>query len=74
MLSPVTVIFVCPKCGAGYHAIQKPWPTISTGNFRCEVCQTNIFTWSDRYVYLDWKAVETLPKPTRPTPPSGRFR
>ena len=71
---PVTVIFVCPKCSAGYHATQKPSRTISTGSFSCEVCKTNIFTWSDRYVYLDWKAVETLPKPTRPTPPNGRFR
>ena len=45
-----------------------------SGSFNCEVCQTEIYAWSGLYAYFDWQAVETLPKPSRETPRSGRFR
>jgi hypothetical protein len=65
--------FVCSQCGAGYQARQKPSAEEMTGSYSCEVCQTEIYAWSGPYAYLDWQAVETLPKPNRETPPSGRF-
>ena len=73
MIPPVTVIFVCPQCSAGYMATQKPNPSKRGGSFACEVCRTEIYAWSGHYAYLDWQAVETLPKPLRKTPPSGLF-
>jgi hypothetical protein len=69
-----TVMFVCSKCCAGYQATQRPRPEETWGRFCCEVCQTEIYVWSGPYAYLDWRAVETLPKPRRETPPGGLFR
>ena len=61
----ITLIFVCAKCGAGYRATQKPRTEKIKGNFHCEVCQTEIYAWSGPYAYLDWQAVETIPKPSQ---------
>lgn len=72
MSTPITVIFVCSKCSAGYQTVQKARNEQVAGSFRCEVCQTEIYAWSGPYAYLDWQAVETIPKPSRETPPGGR--
>lgn len=61
MSTPITVIFVCSKCSAGYQAVQKARNEQIAGSFRCEVCQTEIYAWSGPYAYLDWQAVETIP-------------
>jgi hypothetical protein len=61
MNQPITVVFVCLKCGAGYQATQKPAPEKTSGSFCCQVCQTEIYAWSGVYTYIDWQAVETMP-------------
>jgi hypothetical protein len=66
MSPPITVIFVCPQCGAGYQATQKFLTEGATGHFKCEFCQTEIYAWSGPYAYLDWQAVETREPPRAP--------
>jgi hypothetical protein len=47
---------------AGYQATQKRRPEQIIGSFDCQVCQTEIYAWDGPYAYLDWQAVETMPK------------
>jgi hypothetical protein len=63
MSSATTVIFLCSHCAAGYQATQKQYVEETSGSFRCQVCLTQIHEGSGSYDYLDWKAVETVPKP-----------
>jgi hypothetical protein len=63
MTKPVTVLFICPQCNAGYQAMQTPKPEGASGNFQCHVCSTDLYSWSGGYGYVDWQAVETLPRP-----------
>ena len=65
MNPPITVIFICSKCSAGYQATQKPRPEETRGTFCCEVCRTEVYAWRGPYAYLDWQAVETLPPPSK---------
>ena len=63
-----TVLFCCPKCGAGYQATQVHSPAQSQ-SFKCQVCRTEVHAWSGAYDFLDWKAVEawTGKRPQTPT-------
>jgi len=67
MSQPITVVFVCPKCGAGYHATQTPCSEEANGSFCCQVCQTELYAWSGHYTYIGWQAIETTPEPDRKT-------
>ena len=75
MSAPVTVIFVCSKCCAGYQAAQERRQTEkASDSFKCEICDTQVYAWSGSYAYVDWEAVETIPKPRRVARPNGKFR
>jgi hypothetical protein len=69
-----TVLFCCPKCGAGYQATQVQSPAHSK-SFECQVCRTEVHAWSGAYDLFDWKAVETLTgkRPEAPTNSQKRF-
>jgi hypothetical protein len=54
-----TVVFVCPKCGAGYQASQEHYPGESFGSFKCQVCRSEVYSWRGAFDFSDWKAVET---------------
>jgi hypothetical protein len=60
-----TVLFCCPRCGAGYQAEQRAQGESKTipGHFDCQVCGREILAWTDRYEYVNWKAVETVRVP-----------
>jgi hypothetical protein len=55
-----TVIFSCPKCGAGYQATQDQHQHRCYGSFDCWVCRTEILCWVGQYDYTAWQAVETV--------------
>jgi predicted RNA-binding Zn-ribbon protein involved in translation (DUF1610 family) len=60
-----TVLFVCPNCGAGYQVTQERLAMKASGTFGCQICRTEIYSWSGNYDYSDWKAYEANPKPRR---------
>ena len=37
----------------------------ASGTFGCQICRTEIYSWSGNYDYSDWKAYEANPKPRR---------
>jgi rubredoxin len=57
----VTVLFCCPKCGAGYQSTQEQHPIRTSGSFKCQVCGIEVHSWSGIYDFFDWKAVEMKP-------------
>lgn len=59
-VSQITVVFVCPSCGAGYQVTQKRLTVPSLGSFKCQVCRTEIYSWYGTYDYVDWAALETF--------------
>jgi hypothetical protein len=61
MGSPITVVFCCPKCAAGYQASQARRSDRLiriVGRFRCVVCSNEVYSWDGDYDYRDWKAIE----------------
>ena len=74
MSAPVTVIFVCSNCCAGYQATQSGRrlrrPAVAS-NVRFAILK---FISVSSYAYVDWAAVETIPKPRRVARPNGKFR
>jgi hypothetical protein len=56
----VTVIFCCPKCGAGYQAKQERHAFLGLHSFDCQVCKGEVHSWSGAFDYVDWEAVEVM--------------
>jgi len=55
--APITVLFVCPKCGRGYCAIQEQFPYERPGRFDCIDCNTEVHSWTGVYDFIGWKAM-----------------
>ena len=61
MGSPITVVFCCRKCTAGYQASQARRSDRLiriVGSFKCNVCSSEVYSWDGDYDYRDWKAIE----------------
>jgi peptide methionine sulfoxide reductase MsrB len=51
----VRVVFACTGCNAPFEAIQIHRP--AKGAFACGLCGDEVYLWSDRYDYTDWRSV-----------------
>jgi hypothetical protein len=49
----VRVVFACTGCSAPFEAIQIYRP--AEGTFACEFCEGEVYSWSGRYDYTNWR-------------------
>lgn len=58
--SPITVMFCCATCSAGYRASQTLSFLRNSGTYFCQVCRSEVHSWYGDYDYVDWRPVETM--------------
>jgi len=51
----VRVVFACRGCSAPFEATQIPRP--AAGTFACGFCGDEVYLWSGRYDYTEWRSV-----------------
>ena len=51
----VRVVFACTGCSAPFEATQIHRP--AKGAFACGFCGDEVYLWSGRYDYTDWRSV-----------------
>jgi DNA-directed RNA polymerase subunit RPC12/RpoP len=51
----VSVVFACTRCSAPFEATQIHRP--AKGAFACGFCGDEVYVWSGRYDYTDWRSV-----------------
>ena len=51
----VRVVFACMGCNAPFEATQINRP--AKGTFACGFCGDEVYLWSGRYDYTDWRSV-----------------
>ena len=51
--------FTCPSCGMNYTATREERQDKRSGSFNCNVCDTEVHTWSGYNDFFDWEAIKT---------------
>jgi hypothetical protein len=53
--------FSCPKCALPYSATKEQHASKRYGSFSCEICGSEVHSWSGNHDFFGWKVGQSEP-------------